>query len=235
MKWLLPISLILPQPDKSDRVLLVRDDHIGDLVYTTSASVKWLTDNRYDVYLVIRKEFLPVGKLLLPEHKLIPLDYQAYRTSLKYRWQFTKMIRKLGFRLAIGSVTHSSINSDIVRNSGADEKYGYQRTPSFRERFRLRGLTLVKSLPLMKEGQYRSVLEHENALLSHAVSAKVSPFHSFIHPMRKQALPSCLVGQKYITYVADSSNPKRNYPPAPASCSGKPVMPFQYACCHDST
>ncbi|MCM1512419.1 MAG: hypothetical protein NC112_04830 [Oxalobacter formigenes] len=214
MKWLLPHAyFILPSPEKSDRVLLVRDDHIGDLVYTTSASVKWLKDNHYDVYLIIRKEFLPIGKLLLPEHKLIPLDYRAYRTSLKYRWQFMKMIRKLGFKLAIGSVTHSSVNSDIVRNSGAVEKYGYQLTSSFRERFRLRGLKLVKSLSSMKEGQYRSVLEHEKTLLGHAVSFASSPFHSFIHPVQNQELPPCLTGKKYIAYIADSSDPKRSYPP----------------------
>lgn len=213
MKWFLPMHTILPKPEESDRVWLVRDDHIGDLVYTTSASIKWLTDHQHDVYLILRKEFLSIGKLLLPEHKLIPLDYKAYRTSLRYRWQFMKTIRRLGFKLAIGSVTHSSVNSDIVRNSGATAKYGYQITSSLRERFRLRGLTLVKSLSLMGNGRYRSVLEHEKTLISRAVSSEISHFHSFIHPMRKQELPPCIVAQKYIAYVADSTNQKRNYPP----------------------
>lgn len=213
MKWLLPMSLFLPSPVKSDKVLLVRDDHIGDLVYRTSASVKWMVDNHYDVYLVIRKEFLCIGKLLLPEHKLVPLDYRAYRTSLKYRWQFAKMIRKLGVGIAVGSVTHSSINSDIVRNSGAAVKYGCQHIYSFRERFRLRGLRLVKIPPLMKGESCRPVIENEKILLSQAFSATISQLYSFIHPIQKQKLPPCLPNRKYIAYIADASDPKRSYPP----------------------
>ena len=61
-------------PSSEKRVLLVRDDVIGDLLVPTSAVVHWLLAQGYDVYLVLRKDLMDIGELLLPRDRLLPVD-----------------------------------------------------------------------------------------------------------------------------------------------------------------
>lgn len=158
------------------RVLLVRDDVIGDLLVPTSAVVRWLVEEGYEVYLVLRKELMNIGELLLPQERLLPVDNKLYRSSLSYRYGFLQDIRKIGFYYAIGSTIHSSVNDDIVRSSGAAERWGYKRHNKFKERFRLRHITLVDSLPVMdvSKQEYTSVVEHERHFLETAFKVDIS-------------------------------------------------------------
>lgn len=216
-----PLAPFLPRPVRptAKRALLVRDDVMGDLLVPTSAVLKWLQDNEYDVFMALRREMLPIGGLLLPEERLLPLDLREYRASPIYRYNFLKKLRCLGFSLAFGSTGHSSVNDDIVRNCGAPARYGYQRNNRLKEFLKLRGLRRVRSLPEFRAyapnflggGRiYTSALEHERHFLSAIFSSPVhelSP-HVVLQAQRFPGLP-----ERYIHYVADAGNMRRAFPP----------------------
>lgn len=164
-------------PSSEKRVLLVRDDVIGDLLVPTSAVVHWLLAQGYDVYLVLRKDLMDIGELLLPRDRLLPVDIRLYRSSLGYRLGFLQSLRKIGFSYALGSTIHSSVNDDIVRSSGASHRWGYKRYNKLKENFRLRGIRKVISLPLLSANgqEYTSVVAHERHFLETAFKTTISP------------------------------------------------------------
>lgn len=174
----LPLRLFLKPSSKlsEKRVLLVRDDVIGDLLVPSSAVVRWLCQQGYEVYLVLRKELMDIGELLLPNKQLLPVDIRLYRSSLQYRYHFLQHIRSLGFHYAIGSTIHSSVNDDIVRSSGAPERWGYKRHNKWKEHFRLRSIAKVESLPILDSSkqEYTSVVEHERHFLETAFGVHIA-------------------------------------------------------------
>lgn len=237
-----PLGPFLRRPATSPgkRVLLVRDDVIGDLLVPTSAVVRWLLQQEYDVYLVLRKELAEIGLLLLPQERLLALDMREYRTSLGYRYRFLQNIRAIGFDYALGSTIHSSVNEDIVRTSGASECWGYQRHGTLKERFRLRGISKVASLPVLdgERLKYTSVVEHERHFLEAAFGVNIpsGPFGPALRSqfeMRKEEVfldaNSGIQGEKwrdgeknlvredlperYIHYLAEAGAVKRVFPP----------------------
>ncbi|MDR2503231.1 MAG: hypothetical protein LBD82_02435, partial [Deltaproteobacteria bacterium] len=209
----LPLAPFIPKTkaSSSPKILLVRDDIIGDLLVPTSAVVKWLKDRQHDVFLVLRREFMPIGRLMLPEDRLIPLDMSAYRSSPRYRWNFLKHIRWLGLTLAIGSTIHSSVNDDIVRSSGAPARYGYQRRSSIEELWKLRRISKVRALPAMRGSIYAHMLEHERHFLSHIFSTPVDTLYPHV---RTEKVKPAGMPDKYIHYVADAGNMRRVFPAA---------------------
>lgn len=212
----LPLRPFLPKAalPARPRVLLVRDDVIGDLIVPTSAVVKWLLERGYDVHLVLRRELMDVGRLLLPQDKLIPVDIKLYRKSLRYRFSFLQSLRKTGFGCAIGSLIHSSVNDDIVRSSGAPARWGYKRNGKLKERLRLRGLRKVDSLPGLEAGaeQYTSVVEHERHFLENIFQTGIDA-ESFGPAVRIASEADNSLPPRYIHYLAEAGAVKRVFPP----------------------
>lgn len=193
----LPLGPFLPRSANvvEKRVLLVRDDVIGDLLVPTSAVVSWLVREGYEVYLVLRKELMDIGRLLLPIDQLLPVDIKQYRNSLSYRFNFLKQVRGLGVEYAVGSTIHSSVNEDIVRSSGAEKRWGYKRKNTCKENFRLRGIAKVDSLPVLDVAhqEYTSVVEHERHFLEIAFGASIATnsFGPALYPQAIAELESC--------------------------------------------
>lgn len=205
-----PLSFFLPKPEtvRRDRVLLVRDDVIGDLVVPTSAAVSWLKSQGFDVFLVCRENLTDAARLLLPEDRLIPFNISLYRNNLSYRYSLLKSIREKGFSVAIGSTMHSSVNMDIVRCCGAAVKWGYKRNTSLKELSKFIGVKSVCSLPVMTGGRYTSVLEHEQHFqegISGRSAESFAPVFSI--PDSKP-----LIKGRYLHYISDAGNMRRAFP-----------------------
>lgn len=213
----MPLRPFLPSVKQSvpQRVLLVRDDVIGDLVVQTSAVSKWLLEHDYDVYLVIRENLIDIGKLFLSADRLIPLNIKLYRSSVRYRFNFLKQIRKIGFGIAIGSIIHSSVNDDIVRSSGAKLRYGYKRNNTFKENLKLRGMKKVHSLnnidTVAKE--YTHVLEHEKHFIETIFQININPDKSFFPAAKITPAKLSFEAPRYIHYLAEAGAVKRVFPP----------------------
>lgn len=212
----LPLRPFLPKPTPSggQRVLLVRDDVIGDLIVPTSAVVRWLVQQGYDVYLVVREDIAAIGAMLLPKEKLFPVDIKKYRASLSYRYGFLKRVRAVGFDYAIGSTIHSSVNDDIVRSSGAPERWGYRRSVACKEYFRLRGIKKVATLPVIdtEKREYLSVVEHERHFLETIFSRTISG-EDFFPSVTPPAVEAPQLPEKYVHYLAEAGAVKRVFPP----------------------
>lgn len=209
LSFRIPLSPFLPKAaDGGNRVLLVRDDVIGDLIVPASAVVQSLSRHGYDVYLVLREELMCVGALFLPEDRLIGVDIKRYRNDVKYRYNFLKQLRLIGFSIAMGSTIPSSVNSDILRGSGAEQKWGYKRDSSFKEFRRMRGISTVKTRGLFEEGIYLSVLEHERHFLSSVLGRDAGDMRPYVNAAAEDAL----IHGEYIHYMPEAGNLRRAYP-----------------------
>jgi ADP-heptose:LPS heptosyltransferase len=211
LAYRLPLGLALPKPAEGSAVLLIRDDGIGDLAYNTHYTSSLLTKAGYTVYAVVKEAFLDVGKLFLPEDRLIPIDTKKYRKNLAYRFHFLSSLRKIGFAVAMGSVIASSLNCDLLRYCGAKEKWGYRHSNSIRNAFNYRGIKTVKAIEVFAEGKYMPTLAHEAALVSTAFPAVGTlgfiPPKITCKPQKPEDLP-----EKYILCLPEAGNMRRCCP-----------------------
>jgi ADP-heptose:LPS heptosyltransferase len=207
----LPLGLILPKPIKGQAILLIRDDGIGDLIYNTAYTAGILTALGYDVYTVVKEAFSETARLFLPAEKIITFDNTLYRNNLNYRFTFLSFLRKVGVDIALGSVIASSVNCDILRYSGAKEKWGYVRSPALRNKINYRGIKSVNSAYNLTDGKFVSTLAHEAALVSAAFPKIQMPDITPPKIVHKPEKPKELQN-RYIVYLPEAGNMRRCCP-----------------------
>jgi ADP-heptose:LPS heptosyltransferase len=207
----LPLGLILPKPANGQSILLIRDDGIGDLVYNTAYTAGLLIALGYDVYTVVKEAFWETARLFLPAEKIITFDNTLYRKNLNYRFTFLSFLRKIGVDIALGSVIASSVNCDILRYSGAKERWGYLRSPALRDKINYRGIKSVNSARNLADGKFVSTLTHEAALVSAAFPKIKVPD---IIPPKIVNMPGKPKGlqNSYIVYLPEAGNMRRCCP-----------------------
>jgi ADP-heptose:LPS heptosyltransferase len=134
-----------------------------------------------------------------------------YRKNLNYRFKFLSFLRKIGIDIALGSVIASSVNCDILRYSGAKERWGYLRSPTLRNKINYRGIKSVNSARNLADGKFVSTLTHEAALVSAAFPKIKVPD---IIPPKIVNMPGKPKGlqNKYIVYLPEAGNMRRCCP-----------------------
>lgn len=110
---------------KGKKVLLVRDDALGDLLLFSGVLNDYLTrcaGEGREVNLLVDKSYQEIAELYLPGRNILVLDKRRYFSDLKYRLDFIRNLRTEYYDLVIGSIHASSVCRDVMKYSCGGRK-----------------------------------------------------------------------------------------------------------------
>lgn len=156
------VLLTKPYRQRSNLILLVRIDLIGDFVLWLDAAktmISYYHAQGYTVVLIGNKDWASWAREMGVGDEVWEIDISRFRDQLTYRWQWLSKIRKAGFKIAIQpTFSRTFLEGDsLVRASGAHERIGSvgdesnttQRVKSWSNRWYTR-LIAAESMQLME-------------------------------------------------------------------------------------
>lgn len=208
--------LIPSKKTSSDKILLLKNDSIGDFLLF-SGILNFYTNRFGDrVYCLVNNVLAEVAKLYTDN--VIVIDNDKYFTSLNYRYNFLKQLNAIGFGMAINSILNSSESRDILSILKIPATYLYEGSLKKQRQWKNVANIIPSIKPFDDSGMYVKVLNHEKHYMERVLNAKV--FEDEINPYipLNNTLTEITINKfnlekgRYIAFSSASGSFKKNYP-----------------------
>jgi ADP-heptose:LPS heptosyltransferase len=207
-----PLFLKKQVSSSADKLLIVSDDHLGDLLMLAGVISK--VRQNFKVTLAVQEELAFIA-VLMGADELITFNRDLYIHSLIYRRGFLNSLRSRGFYIAVSSILLSRIGTHITARSGAKFRYAYIGNAEgikYKRRLMYINKTITPNNFMDNEGVYKDILEsisHYYANIT-GMNLKINDCIPFIN---KDISPyPGLSGKKYLLYISDTTSTVKTYP-----------------------
>ena len=204
----------VPRAVDDKQVLILCDDALGDLLMM-SGPLKYLCEKGYFTTLVVRHTWQDIAQHLGAQ-RIIAVNSRTYRQSMRYRISILNQIRQVHYAWAAASLLPSTINADLLRYCGAEQRYMLKWGNSWLERRRHfsanRHITALgfKESPHIHRDILSMLADYYSAILGNQITAEqIKPVLTI---KQDPSYPVMCPQGKYLLYISDTMDTIRQYP-----------------------
>ena len=211
--------VFIPKKTHSEKVLIVKDNSIGDFLLFSGILSFYIRHFGDKVYCLVNDNVEEVAKLYTDN--VIVMNDRKYFTSFKYRYRLITQLENMGFGTAINSILNSSESRDILYILRAPLTYLYGGViMKLRKIGRWKNIAnIVPELKMFDDkGIYTSVFAHEKYFIERILNVKVSddevkPYIPLNNNASEKIINKfSLQKGNYIVFTFGSRSAKRDYP-----------------------
>ena len=211
--------LISKNKNHSDKILIIKDNSIGDFLLFSGILNFYIRHFGDRVYCLVNSNVEEVAKLYTDN--VIVMDDRKYFTSFKYRYRLINQLKDIGFDIAINSILNSSESRDILYILKFPLTYLYGGVVmKLRKHGRWKNIAnIVPELKMFDDkGSYTSVFAHEKYFMERILNIKISddevkPYIPLSDNTSEKIINKfSLQKGNYIVFSFGSSSAKRDYP-----------------------
>lgn len=211
--------LFLSEKCSSDKILLIKNDSLGDFLFFSGILNYYIRHFGDRVYCLINSRRVDEAFARLYTNNIITVDRDKYFFSLKYRYNLLKLLNGMGFAIAVAGIHNSSESRDLLRLLKVPSTYLYAAVNDKKLKGWRDGCHIIPALlRLSAEGTYTRILSHEKKYLESILSTTVSDKEIEPHiPLPDNISESVinklsLAKKEYIVFALSSGSKDRNYP-----------------------
>jgi len=210
---------LIPKKTHSGKVLIVKDNSIGDFLLFSGVLSFYIRHFGNKVYCLVNNNVEEAARLYT--ENVIVIDNKKYFASLKYRYELLNRLNDIGFGMAVNSILNSSESRDMLYILKIPMTYLYSGVVmelKKRRRWENRA-AIIPSLEMFdKNGIYTRVLSHEKHFMESILKINTSydDIKPYIPLKNTSSERVCdkfsLHDSKYFTFSFSSASLKKNYP-----------------------
>ncbi|MBI5749195.1 MAG: glycosyltransferase family 9 protein [Nitrospinae bacterium] len=208
--------LIPSKKTHSDKILLLKNDSIGDFLLFSGILNFYVKRFGEKVYCLVNNNVEGVASLYT--ENIIPIDNKKYFASLSYRYDLLNRLNDMGFGTAVNSILNSSVSRDILHILKIPTAYLYGGMLRGAGQWEKRA-AVIQSIKMHDEnGRYAKVLDHERHYLERILNITVSeeevkPFIPLKDSFSKSIIDKFSIdSSRYFAISLGSGSLMKNYP-----------------------
>jgi ADP-heptose:LPS heptosyltransferase len=212
--------LLIPSKKiNSDKILLLKNDSVGDFLLFSGILNYYIKQFGDRVYCLVNSNLEDVARLYTDN--VISIDKDKYFASIRYRYGLLNKLNDIGFGMAVNSILNSSESRDILHILKIPMTYLYEGSLSKLKGYKgwgKRANIIPSTIIFDNDGVYTNILTHEKHYMEKILKANISNDDIKPYIPLRDAISEISIKRysldkgKYIAFSLSSGSSMRNYP-----------------------